>query len=277
MELTINGNIYNIKPYACSPADTFPFYINITNACNARCKFCSNEANKNYGDLDLVELKNILDQVHDKISRFSISGGETLLYPEKLEKLLDLLDNYNIRITLNTNGVFLKDNVDLLNKYNNIESIQLSRHHYLDDKNNSVFQVKTIPFNEVIEIKEKLNGDLRINCLLIKDYIDSKEEVVKFLEETSKSEISQVGFISMMKVNDFTKDNFVNYKDIVKEFNDDFSLTKKMCDGDRCSCDNYIYVAENGKPIFVYFRYTKKYTDGGRSLFYDCKGLKEGY
>ena len=37
----------------------------------------------------------------------------------------------------------------MLNKYNNIESIQLSRHHYIDEKNNEVFNIETLPFSEL--------------------------------------------------------------------------------------------------------------------------------
>ena len=275
MKLEIRNKEYEIKPYACSPCNEFPFYINVTNICNAKCDFCSNACNKDYGKLDLEYLKEILDKVSDKVSRFSISGGETLINPKNLEELLKLLHNYDRRITMNTNGSFLLDNIDMLNKYPNIESIQLSRHHYEDDKNNEVFKINTLSFEDLKKIKA--NADLRINCLLITNYIDSKEEIVKFLEKISETDISQVGFISMMQVNDFTKENFVDYRAIISSLNDDFLETKKMADGNRCSCANYLYVAKNGKTIFVYFRYTKEYGYGGRSLFFDSTGLKEGY
>ena len=74
--------------------------------------------------MDLEYLKEILDKVSDKVSRFSISGGETLINPKNLEELLKLLHNYDRRITMNTNGSFLLDNIDMLNKYPNIESPQ---------------------------------------------------------------------------------------------------------------------------------------------------------
>lgn len=276
MELEINKKVYEIKPYACSPCNEFPFYINITNICNAKCEFCSNACNNDYGKLDLKYLKEILDNVYAKVSRFSISGGETLINPNDLDKLLKLLHNYNRRITLNTNGSFLIENMDLLNKYDNIESVQLSRHHYDDVKNNEIFKIDTLTFDELNKIK--LNADLRINCLLIKNYIDSSEEIIKFLERISETtDISQVGFISMMQVNEFTKKNFVDYRDIISDLDDNFFETKKMADGKRCTCANYLYVAKNGKIIFVYFRYTKEYGYGGRSLFFDSTGLKEGY
>ena len=90
-EILINGKTYNIEPYSCSNNREFPFYINITNVCNAKCEFCVNACNKDYGKLNLEELESILDQVSDRISRISVTGGETLLYPDELEKLLKLL------------------------------------------------------------------------------------------------------------------------------------------------------------------------------------------
>lgn len=274
MELKVNGEEYFIKPYSCSPNTEFPFYINITNICNAKCKFCSNELNNNNGKLNLLELKSVLDEIHTKVSRFSISGGETLLFKDDLKSLLELLAKYNRRITLNTNGSLLKETLDLLNCYP-IESIQLSRHHYIDEKNNEVFGIKTISYEEIKALEPK--ADLRINCLLIENYIDSPEEIVKFLEHISETNISQVGFISMMQVNPFAKENFIDYKKIVRDLEDDLQITDKLSDGDRCMCNNAIYVAKNGKSIFVYFRNTKNYQECGRSLFFDSKGLRLGY
>lgn len=276
MELLINGKSYNIESHKCSNNKTFPFYINITNVCNAKCEFCVNTCNKDCGKLNLKELESILDQVNDKISRISVTGGETLLYPTELEKLLILLEKYKKSVILNTNGSFLLKNIDMLNKYH-ITSIQLSRHHYEDDKNNEVFKIKTIDFKDLIDLKSKIKTDLRINCLLIKNYIDSKEKIIKFLEKISETDINQVGFISMSQINKYTKDNFIDYRNIINDLGKDFIETLNLHDGTICSCTNNLYVAKNGKTIFVYFRYKKK-TDGiCRSLFFDSTGLKEGY
>ena len=91
VELKINGNLYKIDSPSCSTSKFFPFYINITNACNAKCEFCLNTCNKDLGKIDYNELKSILDQVNEHISRISISGGEPLIYPKELEKLLRIL------------------------------------------------------------------------------------------------------------------------------------------------------------------------------------------
>ena len=46
--------------------------------------------------------------------------------------------------------------------------------------NNEVFIIKTIGINEIRELN--LNPLIGINCLLIKRYIDSFDEVIKYLE-----------------------------------------------------------------------------------------------
>ena len=275
LELTIDGENYTIYPRACSSDDiVFPFYINITNSCNAKCDFCLNTCNNDLGKLDYNKLESVLDQTKNYISRFSISGGEPLINIDELEKLLQLVQKYNKNTIVNTNGSFLLKNVYILNKYN-IDSIQLSRHHYDDDKNNEIFKINTISFEDLKNLK--LKADLRINCLLIKNYIDSKEEIVKFLEKISQTDISQVGFISMTKLNKYTNDNFVDYRDIIKDLDSNFLETLKMSDGDECSCTNNLYVAKNGKTIFVYFRYKEDNCAVGKSLFFDSTGLKQGY
>lgn len=275
MKFDIRGENYEIRPYVCSPNTEFPFYINITNLCNAKCDFCCNN-NKDFCKLDMDFLKDALDIVSNKVSRISISGGETMISTYNLEKLLNLVNGYNRCITMNTNGSFLLQSVDMLNKYENIESIQLSRHHYDDDKNNEIFKIKTLSFDEMKNIR--LNSDLRINCLLIDGYIDSLDEVKKYLDILAEeTNIYQVGFISMMPVNEYTKEKFVDYRDLIADIGDEFQEVEIMADGDRCSCANYFYTSKCGRELFVYFRYTKGYGCSGRSLFFDCAGLKEGY
>ncbi|MBQ6840985.1 MAG: radical SAM protein [Bacilli bacterium] len=276
MKFEIRGKTYEIKPYVCSPNTKFPFYINITNRCNARCEFCCNGTNKDYRKLDLDYLKEVLDIVSDKVSRISISGGETMIDSEDLENLMKLVNTYGIRTTINSNGSFLKKNVQMLNQFENLEAVILSRHHYEDIQNNGIFKIDTLGWDEINNLG--LRSDLRINCLLIKGFIDSLDEVTKYLDIIGEeTKIFQVGFISMMGVNEYTKNNFVDYRDLTKDLGEQFQPVELMQDGCRCSCANYFYTSKCGRRIFVYFRYTKEYGCSGRSLFFDCAGLKEGY
>ena len=275
MEVIVQGKKYNIEKFECNNQDNFPFYINITNACNANCEFCSNGTKNNYKKLDLEELKKILDEISPNIRRISISGGEPLIDLEEIDKLLELVNMYGIKTTMNTNGTNLLKAQDILNKYENLYSIHLSRHHYEDDKNNEIFKTKVIPFEDLkkLELKPKFF----INCLLIEGYIDSKEKVVDFLNKVSELNIKRVGFVSMMQVNKFAEENFVDFNDFNFEGDSNFVNAINLKDHDICTCHNYLFFAKNGKVINVFFRYTKKFGNNRRSLFYDCEGLKEGY
>ena len=81
----------------------------------------------------------------------------------------------------------------------------------------------------------------------------------------------------MMKVNEYTENNFIDYKDLIPFVGKNFSKVSSSVDGERCSCINYIYTSQKGEKLFVYVKYTKEYDCSGRSLFFDCSGLKIGY
>ncbi len=274
MEIKVNDKIYNIKQYGCDDHTFFPLYVNVTNKCNAKCKFCANECHKNYQEFDSNELENILKQIYTKISRVSLSGGEPLLDLDNLEKALKIIPQFGPRITLNTNGTYLEKALPMLNKYP-IENIILSRHHYLDKVNNEIFGTNVLALEELSKLNSK--AEVRINCLLIKDYIDSSEEIIKFIESLKDTNINNIGFISLMPANEYAKNHFIDYRDITNTFGNEFIKTISREDGIRCSCCNYIYRNSYGNEIYVYFRYTADMKDGYRSLYFDPAGLSEGY
>lgn len=273
MKIVFNNNVYHLRSACCICSDKFPLFINIVNVCNAKCDFCVNQCS-DIGIINIKELQYFLDSYSTIISKISLSGGEPLLYFNNLKKLLVMLKRYNIDISINTNGYFLKKYINKLNKFS-LSSIQVSRHHYDDEINNKIFKLKTINFYDLKNIKSK--NKIVINCLLIKGYIDSCEEVVKFLEQISEIDVKKVNFISMMDVNDFTRDNFVDYRKIISLLNDRFELVQNYIDGKRCSCSSYLYMAMNNRVIVVTFKHTKDIHHTGRSLLYDCNGLHIGY
>lgn len=274
MDIVFKNKKFNINPYECYNNEKFPLFIYITNICNARCEYCASSCNKYNGDIDFKELKEFLDEYSDKILRVSISGGEPLINIKSLKKLLKLLKKYHLNISLHTNGYFLLKNIRLLNRFK-INPIMISRHHYDDNLNNEIFKIKTLSLGDLKKLKSK--NKIEISCLLIKNYIDSMDKVVEFLEQVSDSEVESVGFVSMLQVNDYTKKNFVDYRDLIENISDRFKEINKMNDGNRCSCSTYLYMAKNNKIILVYFKYTKNSNLSGRSLLFDYNGLQAGY
>ena len=65
-ELLINDNLCVENPeveYKFNPA--LRLYIKITDSCNANCAFCANKGCEDYGKLDLVKLKDVIEYLKE--------------------------------------------------------------------------------------------------------------------------------------------------------------------------------------------------------------------
>jgi SynChlorMet cassette radical SAM/SPASM protein ScmE len=79
----------------------------ITNRCNLNCRHCLAASTRRNDDLSTKELLRIIKEIGElKVLNLSISGGEPLLRNDFFI-LLDALSNFNIKITLNTNGTLI--------------------------------------------------------------------------------------------------------------------------------------------------------------------------
>jgi radical SAM protein with 4Fe4S-binding SPASM domain len=80
--------------------------LQITNACNLRCKHCYID-DKNRYDLSLEQIGKILSEFEEMQGlRVMISGGEPLLHP-RFEEINEKLAEFFVRKVLFTNGVLL--------------------------------------------------------------------------------------------------------------------------------------------------------------------------
>ena len=109
-------------------------YIEITNICNLNCSFCS-KTNRNNKEMTTDEFDQVLNKI-DKYAEYIYLHvkGEPLIHKE-LDKILSLTKKYNKKVCITTNGVFLKDKLDILSKYNNIYQINISLHSENNKKN----------------------------------------------------------------------------------------------------------------------------------------------
>ena len=87
--------------------------LNFNNACNLRCKYCFTNSPK--GDhvkeyLDYDAIANLADQT-DELGyfEFDLQGGELLLQPKKLFKVLEAIRPERFYMYLTTNGYYLDD------------------------------------------------------------------------------------------------------------------------------------------------------------------------
>jgi MoaA/NifB/PqqE/SkfB family radical SAM enzyme len=86
----------------------------LTNRCNLSCKHCLREATDEGRDLPIELVERIFGQAKDayRINTADFTGGEPLLYPH-LERLLDLLVEFDFNFSLVTNGHLMPQRIDL--------------------------------------------------------------------------------------------------------------------------------------------------------------------
>ena len=113
-------------------------YIEITNICNLKCSFCS-KSNRTLKEMTIDEFEEILKKINNYTDYIYLHvKGEPLIH-SNLDKIIEITNKYNKKVCITTNGVFLKNKLDILKKYNNIYQINISLHsennkeNYLED------------------------------------------------------------------------------------------------------------------------------------------------
>jgi SynChlorMet cassette radical SAM/SPASM protein ScmE len=86
--------------------------LNITNRCNLACRYCAVSSTKNVpGDLSLTDWCDVIDELaRIKVFQILISGGEPFLREDFLH-ILRRIGRYPMRISVNTNGTCLREDV----------------------------------------------------------------------------------------------------------------------------------------------------------------------
>jgi len=128
-------------------------YIEITNICNLNCKFCPDTTRKK-------EIMNVekFEEVIKKIQPYTKLvclhvKGEPLLH-NQLEEILKILERYNLKANITTNGTLIKQRFEILKKSKSVRQINFSIHSilqngelnkkYLEDIFESVEQLENI-------------------------------------------------------------------------------------------------------------------------------------
>lgn len=253
-------------------------YVKLRNKCNANCKFCEFRGDKESFDLDKLRL--ILSELRKKviINKVSFTGGEPTLDLALLEKALSITKNIdkNIFTVINTNGMNL---INLLNLSRYLNSIALSRHHYIDNVNNEILGFKAPSSEDIKLFQQKVDNKdlLHLSCNLVKGYIDSNEEILKYLEASSNMSVYDVGLVSLMEVNDYCKDKQVLF-DAINFATERIYKNKEWKNKDFCRCANYIYIPKNDTTLVKFYgRYYNQCKSVESQLVFDGEYLRDGF
>ena len=254
-------------------------YINLYvrfKGCNANCEFC--EFQNDAAFFDELKFATILNQLKDKvrIKKIAFTGGEPTLDYKKFRKVVDIAEQFtpDSFFVLNSNGYRLNK---VLTDDIRIDNISLSRHHYVDKINNEILGFNSMSANEIKKWNQKIPDLIHLSCNLIKGYIDTRERAYTYLDKASSIGAKSVGFVSLMPINQYCKDNFIDFRDMNLE-SDRFNLTKQLKYKDMCICHNYFYLPKTkADMVFVYTKNTYKPYDITTSLVFDGRNLKQGY
>ena len=276
-----------IKRFGCNCLDepgrpiepSVNLFVKVTKACNAHCLFCSNaDATQPSHPFDVPKLLTIIRGLMDSgivVNRVNITGGEPSVVTPLVEAILhemDAPDLSDIHIHLNTNGLLPQS--QMLMRHPRWNSISMSLHHYNLSKLTELYGCE-IP-DTALRFEEIDRQRLNASCNLIKGYIDSPEEASKMLDFALELGLPRIGFVALMKVNDYCREHFVDLEDIHLDAIPHVYFTKSMDRGSDCKCSNYLY-NKDLKILEIYMRNYANPQYCESSLVYDGEYLCQGF
>jgi len=171
--------------------DLFPLRISITDYCNLKCFFCSNEgmplSQKNKIYVDIKQFKYLIKNLVDEgLKNVSITGGEPTIHPEIIE-IIESLNRFNFKnLFFHTNGISL--NKELLKKLSKkFTKIAVSIHSANFNTWQKMTRGTKVQFKQILsnlrllsEYNDKFLVELK--SIPIKGYNDSEKELKDFLD-----------------------------------------------------------------------------------------------
>ena len=155
-------------------------YIEITNICNLKCSFCP-ETNRNKRHMSIEEFEEIIKKVYRNTKLVCLHvKGEPLLH-NNLKEILDIIDKYNLRVNITTNGTLLRKKLKIIKESKAVRQINISLHSITQNKmfdNNYLYDI----FKSVGELKDKIISYRLWNLKDIKDNSINKN-IIKSMEE----------------------------------------------------------------------------------------------
>ena len=174
--------------------------ISITDRCNLRCQYCMPE------DIELLDRSEILTfeeiveicrkAAEAGIKKIKVTGGEPLVRKNCTDLIKAIKEMEGIeKVTLTTNGVYLKEHLGELEMLDgiNISLNSLKKDRYLEITGRD--EVETVL--DSIEAVKKTDIPLKINCVIMKGIND--DEILSLAELARKDNL-QVRFIELMPI-----------------------------------------------------------------------------
>lgn len=262
---------------------TVNLFISTGTKCNARCKFCITHSGEEHSAPDIDKLSMVLDELLSKNALYSISitGGEPTLDLSQLSRIIKTIRDKSktIRIKLNTNGINL-EKLLLCNMHYHINEVHISRHHYIDKINDTIFGDRQLGSGDLHRLIYSLNSsDVKavINCCAIQGFISGEYEITKMADYSRGLGCKHLGITDLIPLTEYSTNQSTDSREAVEKISKKLNKTQLIHNSEGCTCLRAQYLAPNGL-ITIYHRQSiptqeKKCT----SLVFKENGLYNGF
>jgi len=154
-------------------------YIEITNICNLKCNFCP-ETKRTKKFMSIDNFEKIIEKVHKHTNLVCLHvKGEPLLH-NNLEELLKVLEKYNLKANITTNGTLLKEKIKIIKDSKAIRQINISLHSITQNENINKEYLQDV-FESVEQLKEQIISYRLWNLKSIQEN-DINEKIIDEIE-----------------------------------------------------------------------------------------------
>lgn len=194
-------------------------YIEITNVCNLKCKFCP-ETTRKKSFMSVEDFEKVISKIYTYTNLVCLHvKGEPLLH-SRLEEILKVLEKYNLKANITTNGTLIKENLNIIKNSNAVRQINFSLHSFNE---NDIFNKDYLEniFQCVEEFKNTIISYRLWNLENIKKN-DKNESIINEIEnyynvEKLKEKLSQNNFFKLRENMFINQDIEFSWPDISKE------------------------------------------------------------
>ena len=194
-------------------------YIEITNNCNLKCKFCP-ETNRIKEFMSLEKFEEVIKKIH-KYTRLVCLHvkGEPLLHKE-FKDILGILEKYNLKSNITTNGTLIKEKLEVIKNSKAVRQINFSIHSSIQNENLGDRYLQNI-FESVEELKDTIISYRLWNMKNIKEN-EINLEIIKEIEnyyniQNLKQRLTEKEFFKIKENIFINQDTEFTWPDINKE------------------------------------------------------------
>ncbi len=174
------------------------YSITIISKCNLRCPTCvyllqDRNHFRDKGFMAVEDYRNMLIKFKRHIDILTLTGGEALMHPH-MEELIDIAESLNISVGFSTNGILIKNNLEICRKVNGFRISLDAYDSKTYKKNRGGTEKQWNDILEGIELLKNNNIKFDISFLISKSNL---QEIDAMFELTDKIQPGWVNFNSL--------------------------------------------------------------------------------